>query len=40
MLILISSNFKPILNILTNIDNEHYVLNEFKRKLQNLLPTM
>jgi hypothetical protein len=34
MLILVKFNFKPILCILTNIDNVHYILNELK--LQNL----
>jgi hypothetical protein len=34
VLILVNFNFKPILSILTNIDNSHYILNELK--LQNL----
>jgi hypothetical protein len=34
MLIFINFNFKPILSILANIDNSHYILNELK--LQNL----
>jgi hypothetical protein len=30
MLILVNFNFKPILSILTNSDNAHYILNELK----------
>jgi hypothetical protein len=34
MLILVNFIFKPTLNILTNIDNAHFILNQLK--LQNL----